>query len=325
MQTSSLGAVGNVSRLTLGGGGIGQVWGATSREEALATVKASYAGGITLFDMAPLYGQGEAETVMGLAFADGYPDDVRVTTKCMVGGVAGELIEDKLIQSLNASCARLQRDYIDVFILHGYVIPDGWNEGVRPRAMPHIAVEWRNYQDHVVRVFEKLKQQGRIGAWGVTAASTQATNLGLLDDQKRPDIVQCIANLLDSPGNMAICTETANPRAVIRTAQTKGVGVMGIRAVAAGSLTTAIDREVKPGSAELIDFHRAWGVRAIAAELGVSMAFLAHQYALSMPGVDTVVLGVKNRDELNDCLAAADAEPLDEELIKRIDAAVKIA
>jgi aryl-alcohol dehydrogenase-like predicted oxidoreductase len=98
MQTSSLGAVGNVSRLTLGGGGIGQVWGATSREEALATVKASYAGGITLFDMAPLYGQGEAETVMGLAFADGYPDDVRVTTKCMVGGVAGELIEDKLIQ-----------------------------------------------------------------------------------------------------------------------------------------------------------------------------------------------------------------------------------
>lgn len=55
------------------------------------------------------------------------------------------------------------------------------------------------------------------------------------------------------------------------------------------------------------------------------MAFLAHQYALSMPGVDTVVLGVKNRDELHDCLAAADAEPLDEELIKRIDAAVKIA
>jgi len=123
---------------------------------------------------------------------------------------------------------------------------------------------------------------------------------------------------------MAICQEKADPRAVIRAAQAAGVGVMGIRAVAAGALTNAIDRDVKPDSAERHDFNRAQGVRTIAAELGVSIAFLAHQYALSMPGVDTVVLGVKNREELAECLAAEAAGPLEDALIARIDEAVVV-
>ncbi|MDC1308474.1 aldo/keto reductase, partial [Pseudomonadales bacterium] len=119
-----------------------------------------------------------------------------------------------------------------------------------------------------------------------------------------------------------ICQEKADPRAVIHAARAAGVGVMGIRAVAAGALTDAIDRDVKPDSAERHDFNRAREIRQIAAELGVSIAFLAHQYALSMPGVDTVVLGVKNREELAECLAAEAAGPLDDALMARIDEAV---
>ena len=88
MQYNMLGQLFEVSAYTLGGGGIGQVWGETGREEAVATVREAYDAGITLFDMAPLYGNGEAERVMGLAFPDGYPADVRLTTKCMVGAIA---------------------------------------------------------------------------------------------------------------------------------------------------------------------------------------------------------------------------------------------
>ena len=79
MEQRQLGRLFPVSALTLGGGGIGQVWGSTTREESIRTVRAAYEGGINFFDMAPLYGRGEAETVLGLAFEDGYPDDVRVT------------------------------------------------------------------------------------------------------------------------------------------------------------------------------------------------------------------------------------------------------
>ena len=51
---------------------------------------------------------------------------------------------------------------------------------------------------------------------------------------------------------------------------------------------------------------------------------LAHRYALSLD-IDTLVLGVKNRRELAECVAAAAAGPLAAELIGRIDATVAVA
>ncbi|MBT3870338.1 MAG: aldo/keto reductase [Gammaproteobacteria bacterium] len=323
MQQNSLGTLFDVSALTLGGGGIGQVWGETTQEEAVATVHEAYNGGVTFFDMAPMYGDGEAERVLGLAFADGYPDGVRVTTKCMIGPVAPDDIEARLTESLRVSCERLRREHIDVFILHGFIIPDGWQAATRPAVVPHIAIERSIYTNVVVPVFESWIVSGRISAFGVTAASITESNLGVLADETAPSVVQCIANVLDSPGNMAISDETPDPRSVISSAHDAGIGVMGIRAVAAGALATAIDREVKPHSAEARDFQRAAAFRTFAADSSVSPAALAHRYALSMPGVDTVVLGVKNREELNECLQAEAASRFSPTEMNDIDALVR--
>lgn len=323
MQKNALGRLSDVSRYTLGGGGIGQVWGSTSRDEAIKTVNAAYEAGINLFDMAPLYGNGEAEKVMGLAFPDGYPDGVLLTTKCMLGDAHGADIEGILLSSLKQSLALLKRDYIDVFILHGYVIPDNWQTSIPQKLLSKIAVTLSTFNNYVIPAFEKLKQSGQIRAWGVTAASVQITNLNIISAQRRPDVVQCISNLLDSAGSMVIAAEKADPRAVIQHASEHSVGVMGIRAVAAGSLTSVIDRPVAANSKEQFDFKRAAPFRAIAAEMEMSPAQLAHQYALSMPGVETLVLGVKNRKELSECLAAEAAPALDRCLMQRIDAAVR--
>src|SRR5690349_4448773 len=81
MEARQLGALWPVSSLTLGGGGIGNVWGATTRGEAVATVKAAVDAGITLLDLAPGYGRGEAEMVVGEAFGGRLPEGVRTTTK----------------------------------------------------------------------------------------------------------------------------------------------------------------------------------------------------------------------------------------------------
>jgi hypothetical protein len=49
--------------------------------------------------------------------------------------------------------------------------------------------------------------------------------------------------------------------------------------------------------------------RHLAIELGTAPALLAHRYAPSLPD-DTVVLGIKNRIQLAECAAAAEAGPL---------------
>ncbi len=93
-----------------------------------------------------------------------------------------------------------------------------------------------------------------------------------------------------------------------------------IRAVAAGSLTAAVDRPLETEHPTARDFARAEPFRALAAELGQPAAVLAHRYALSVPGVATVVLGVKNRAELAECVAAAERGPLSAEELAAVDA-----
>ena len=53
MQKNAFGSLGEVSRLTLGGGGIGQVWGDTSREEGIATLRLAVDGGIAYANLTP--------------------------------------------------------------------------------------------------------------------------------------------------------------------------------------------------------------------------------------------------------------------------------
>ena len=59
--------------------------------------------------------------------------------------------------------------------------------------------------------------------------------------------------------------------------------------------------------------------RALCQALGVDPALLAHRYALDMAGVDTVVLGVKNRAELAQGLEAEAQGPLPAALRGQID------
>ncbi|MEO8538422.1 MAG: aldo/keto reductase [bacterium] len=316
MNTRQFGPLGPVSSLTLGGGGLGQVWGATSRDEAIATVREAVDGGITLLDLAPSYGRDrEAERVIGEAFSGRLPDSVRVTTKCMLGNPPNAEVFDRLSASLDLSLERTRLDSVDVFILHGMIDADA-PDGATTR------VSLKNFREAVVPAFERIVSSGRARAWGITGAGFPDAILDVLNDLVKPAVAQCITNVLDSSGGMQRWDGPARCREIVEAAASSGVGVMGIRAVAAGSLTGALDRELPDDGPEMRDFRRAARFRALAAEIGVSPAFLAHQYALSMPGVSTVVLGVKNREELRECLAAEAAGPLSGELFARVDASV---
>lgn len=315
MEKRKFGKLGAVSALTLGGGGIGQVWGPTSREEAVATVREAIDSGITFIDVAPSYGNGEAEAVIGEAFNGRLPEGVRVSTKCRLGNLAAAEVPQRLEQSLNESLARLRLQRVYLFFLHNQIVPDSAKD--RYEGTPR-----RLLVEAVIPALNGLAARGSIGAWGITGIGVPASVIDTVNDDPPPAALQAIANLLDSPGSTKRFDGPAWPREIIAAAHRRGVGVMGIRAVQAGALTAALDRPLPEDHPDMADYRKAAPFRSLARELGESAASLAHRYALSMVGVSTVVLGVKNRAELRECVEAEARGPLGRELLARIDAAV---
>jgi aryl-alcohol dehydrogenase-like predicted oxidoreductase len=316
MERRTLGRIGDVSALTLGGGGLGQVWGPTTRDEATATLREAVDAGIDLIDVAPGYGDGEAERVVGEAFAGRLPDGVRVSTKCGLGNPSPGDVHALLEKSLDASLQRMRLSFVDILFLHNAI-------GAQVEPGAPWATSASLFAEAVRPALEDLVRRGRIGAWGITAVAEPDAIIRALGEEPVPAAAQCVTNLLDSPGDLVPASHEPRPRDIISSARRHGVGVMGIRAVQAGALTDGVDRDLPPEHPTMADFRRAAPFRALARELGESAASLAHRYALSMPGVDTVVLGVKDRTELRECVAAASAGALTPDIMEAIETTVR--
>ena len=315
MQQRPFGRLGQVSALTLGGGGIGSVWGATERSEAVATVRAAVDAGVTLLDVAPTYGPGEAELVVGEAFAGALPDGLRVCTKVELPDAEPAALERRLEASLHESLERLRLDRVDLLLLHSQLQPDEGPTGPR-------LLSASPFREVVRPALARLVARGDVGAWGLTGVGWPPLLVEVLGEEPRPHAIQCVANALDLSGDVWVFGDAGRPDNAGVRARAVGLGVpvVGIRAVAAGSLTDTLDREVEPDHPAARDFAVAAGFRALAAERGEPAALLAHRYALSLPDVATVVLGVKNRAELHECLAAEAAGPLDPATMRRLAA-----
>ncbi|WP_304177980.1 aldo/keto reductase [Phenylobacterium aquaticum] len=317
MQTATLGPLGKVSRLTLGGGGIGQIWGPTDRAEARDTLHAAVEAGITLIDTAPMYGTCEA--IIGETFAGAPPAHLRFTSKHQLGSPPVGETAARLEASLEASLATMRLKHIDLFFLHSNIAPDNYAYAHGDAARDRFSTRWSIYRDEVIPAFERLKAQGRIRAWGITGIGVPQSIQAALTQAPRPDVVQVITNLMDSAGGIRRFAEPAAPRPLLAAAKSQGVGVMGIRAVQAGALTAAIDRPLSPNHPDSLDYARAAPFRALCEAWGQDPALIAHRYALGMEGVDTLVLGVKNRDELAQALAAEAAGPLPADQLHEIE------
>src|SRR5947208_9485694 len=199
--------------------------------------------------------------------AAGFPQGVRVTSKCNLGAAAPAEIEPLLRQSIEASLERLRLSRLDLFFLHSNVVPDAEHMARRLEAASRMTL-YSSFVEHVRPVFEKLVAEGLIGAWGLTGIGYPDTIIRVLGERPAPAAVQCIANLLDSPGGLNFFDGPAKPRAVMAAARANGVGVMGIRAVQAGALTSALDRKLPADHPEMHDYARAAGFRRLALAVG---------------------------------------------------------
>lgn len=137
----------------LGTWNIGNQWGEIDEDTALATVHAAIDHGVNIIDTAESYGIpcGLSEERLGQALK-GRRDQVHIITKVgRWGRRSGQTVHmttvDMVRLCVHASLYRLGTDYIDVLLCHEGKIED-----------PSIYLE----------AFELLKQQGTIGAYGIS-------------------------------------------------------------------------------------------------------------------------------------------------------------
>lgn len=125
IPTARFGRTGlTVTRLGMGGfpfGGINEAAGwnpftAEGRGVAVATIRHALDRGITYFDTAPSYGDGNSESIFGEAL-EGVTAPYTLATKCAWSGESGTAAA--VVASVEASLRRLRRDAVDVVQLHG--------------------------------------------------------------------------------------------------------------------------------------------------------------------------------------------------------------
>ena len=130
MDHRSLGRSGlRVPVLSLGTGTFGgsneffQRWGKTQGDEAARLVDVCLEHGLTLFDTADIYSDGESERVLGEALA-GKRDRALISTKATFPSGPGPndvgSSRFHLTRACEASLKRLKTDHIDLYFMHGF-------------------------------------------------------------------------------------------------------------------------------------------------------------------------------------------------------------
>ena len=325
MEKRSFKPYGSISALTLGGGGLGQVWGETTREEAIATVNLALENGINHLDVAPMYGKGEAERVVGEVFKGKDLGDVKITTKCRLGTLPDDEVYERLISSLEKSLVNLNMERVDLFLLHSQLRQDDFQLYTLNEHRETNTTSLSCYYNAVIPAFERLKQEGKIGSWGIGGLGQNQAILEALNHEIQPEAIQCVVNPLNSAGAIGYVDQDFDPQKILTESQKVGIPILGIRAVQAGALTLKMDREPHPSGFDIRDFEdydKAEPFRKLASEWKMNPSTLAHRYALSAEKVSSVILGVKNRSELLDCIKAESLGALNQDQISTIDTAL---
>lgn len=312
---------GTLSALSLGGGGIGNVWGKTTRKEAVDTVLFAIDNGINHLDMAPIYGRGEAESVVGEALKNRDSSKINITTKCQLGTLPDNKVYDRLNESLIESFSRMKVDKVNLFLLHSQLIKDDYELPVLNDLKKSITTSTSSYFNAVIPAFERLKIEGKIDAWGIGLGEEEAL-ISAINYEKPPEAMQCAVNVMNSIGAIGYISRKPNPNKILTECQNKEIPILAIRAVQAGALTSKMDREPHPSGrdkADFEDYEKAEVFRELSKDWGLTPASLAHHYALSIQKISSVILGVKNTKELIECLEVEREDKLSEKQLKQLE------
>src|SRR5437870_4086761 len=257
MERRTLGRTGlDVSLLGFGCGAVGGLMVRGNPADQERAVARAVELGINYFDTAAMYGNGESERNLGRVLKSLRPD-IRVGTKVRIPAGERSRIAAAVTASLEASLQRLQLEQVDLFQLHNHITGEGRDSDLAPEIV----------LGEVVPAFERLREQGKIRFYGITAVG-DTPPLHQVVDARAFDTAQVSYNLLNPSAGTAV--QSGYPAHdfdnLLARTRAASMGVIAIRVLAAGALSGVETRHphgspsVEPigsGSAYRIDVERA--------------------------------------------------------------------
>jgi D-threo-aldose 1-dehydrogenase len=301
MRTRTLGRTDvEVTELSYGAAGIGNLYRPVTDEEAAAAIDTAWDAGIRTFDTAPHYGLGLSERRLGEALRDRPRDTYTVSTKVGrllvpadgAGDGAGDgddlangfavpatlrrvwdFSADGVRRSLEASLDRLGLERVDIVLLHD---PDDHAEQALDEAYPAL---------------ERLRGEGVVGAIGVGMNRSALPARFLRETDIDVVLLAGRYTLLEQEGLTELLPEAA--------ARGRSVLIGGV--LNSGLLTDpapGATYDYAPAPEPVLD--RARRLKAVTERHGVPLRAAALHFPLGHPAVASVLTGARSTDEVRD-------------------------
>lgn len=279
-------------------------WGHQEEKDSIEALQAAYESGITFFDTAEAYGGGASENLINKALSD-VRDKIVVATKVKPEDFAYQDVKRACEERLKA----LHTDRIDLLQLH-----------------------WPNHDiplEETVGALEELKSEGKISAFGVS-------NFGVRDLKECLRYTSAVvSNQL--PYNLLW---RAIEYDILPLCVERNVAVLCyspiMQGLLAGKFTSAdqvpedrartrhfskerpLTRHQEDG-VEQETFEAIEAIRQIANKINVPMEQVSLAWLLAQPGVASVIVGGRNREQVIKNVKAADLA-LSGEVLKELSA-----
>ena len=245
--------------------------------------------GITCFDTAVGYGNGESESMLGRALGP-RRKDVAVVTKCGVNyenrPKGRDSRRESVLASVDNSLRRLQTDYIDVLLVH----------------LLDVNIPF----DETMGALDTAFRQGKVRAVGVFCFTLE--QLKECEKTRQVDVAQYIYHMFDRRMEQDI----------FPYCRQRGIGVMAHASMAFGILAGAYAEDHRFGQN---DFRAAGGnpdmvvgiydkdyfqrnvrlvndLKPIAQDRGKTVAHLALRWVMSHPAISVALVGTLNTRQL---------------------------
>lgn len=251
-------------------------------EVSRETLRVALGAGVDFFDSAFMYGLGRSEELIGEILAEtGRRSDVVLATKAAHivtdSGVKLDNSPTFLMEAVDIALKRLQTDYIDLFYIH---FPDG----VTP-------------PDEAVGALQRLKEAGKIRAIGVSNFSMEALKAANKDGYV--DVVQDKYSL--------VYPELEED--MIPYCREQEISFIPYTPLASGLLTGKFTADNPPqdfrkdrphfqGQAYLDNITKVNSLQELANKHGVSIANIVLATTLGIDGIDVVIPGAKNPEQV---------------------------